>query len=262
MCSRCQATAYCGAAHQAEDWKTHKKVCVAPVPSAPEPEPKPAPSLPIDPLLAHLSEAGQAAIHARATANPGKNAEALRIQLGYTSRIADCLRLIGEGADLNVKRYGLTALHENCKAPRLEVALVIASCPDVDIEARNDEGRTPLMAAARTRGLATLMTLLLNKGADINAVDNDGETALSLAITRSQRENVLFLIEKGADVTVALENPMVDEDDMAEIKAALLAHRGGNRSRSRSRPSRKNQRSQSRSRSRNRRTRYRNRHLL
>jgi ankyrin repeat protein len=80
------------------------------------------------------------------------------------------------------------------------------------------------------------MTLLLKKGANINAVGEDGATALSLAITRGQQRNAMFLIEKGADVTVALENPRVDEEDMAEVKAALLAHRavaavGGRRTR-------------------------------
>jgi ankyrin repeat protein len=98
------------------------------------------------------------------------------------------------------------------------------------------------MAAARVSGMTALMTLLLKKGANINAVDEDEATALSLAITRGQQRNAMFLIEKGADVTVALENPRVDEEDMAEVKAALLAHRavGGRRS-FRSRKNRKHQ---------------------
>jgi ankyrin repeat protein len=225
VCSRCQSTPYCSKLHQVEDWKSHKRVCVAK-----------AAAIAVDPLE-HLSEAGRAAVRARAISHPtAEEAAALRVTLGITSRTAERLRLIGEGADLNVKRYGLTALHENCSIALLEVALVIASCPDVDLEAKNNEGRTPLMAAARVGGLTALMTLLLKKGADINAVDNAGATALSLAITRGQPRNAMFLIEKGADVTVALRNPRVDEEDMAEVKAALLAHRavaavGGRRTR-------------------------------
>ena len=45
--------------------------------------------------------------------------------------------------------------------------------------------------------------LLIEKGADFNAVNNKGWTALMLALRHDQPENAKLLIEKGADVRIS-----------------------------------------------------------
>ncbi|MBR0137279.1 MAG: ankyrin repeat domain-containing protein, partial [Erysipelotrichaceae bacterium] len=47
----------------------------------------------------------------------------------------------------------------------------------VDVNVRNDEGRTALMRCTR-RGRIQVTQLLLDAGADVNAADEDNKTAL------------------------------------------------------------------------------------
>ena len=68
------------------------------------------------------------------------------------------------------------------------------------IEARNDYRRTPLMLCARERGQAATGRLLIEAGADVNAEDKFGSTALELATWRGKAEFIDLLLEKGAKV--------------------------------------------------------------
>ena len=46
------------------------------------------------------------------------------------------------------------------------------------------------------------LQLIVDNGADVNAVNNDGETALLLACNAGQRESVDVLLEAGADASI------------------------------------------------------------
>ena len=54
-----------------------------------------------------------------------------------------------------------------------------------DINARNNDGETPLHNAATTN-TPEVIQALLDTGADINARNNDGDTPLDLAIKKRQ----------------------------------------------------------------------------
>ena len=45
-----------------------------------------------------------------------------------------------------------------------------------------------------------IVKLLIEKGIDINQIDEQGRNALHLALTRDHKEIVLLLIEKGIDI--------------------------------------------------------------
>jgi ankyrin repeat protein len=54
---------------------------------------------------------------------------------------------------------------------------------------------------APTGMLAAVKFLIEDVGLDVNAVDDDGNTALHHAASRGDNEMILYLVSKGADVT-------------------------------------------------------------
>lgn len=68
-----------------------------------------------------------------------------------------------------------------------------------DLEAKDDDGQTPLAVAVRY-DKPPLVGLLLEKGADLEAKDGHGQTPLVWAVQKSMLEIVDFLLEKGADL--------------------------------------------------------------
>jgi serine/threonine/tyrosine protein kinase RAD53 len=73
-----------------------------------------------------------------------------------------------------------------------------------NLEAKNSDGWTALMHAA-AYGHAPACALLLEKGANIEAKDKDGWTALMFAAYCGRTPTCALLIEKGADVNAKIE---------------------------------------------------------
>jgi ankyrin repeat protein len=63
----------------------------------------------------------------------------------------------------------------------------------------------PLHRAAQ-RGRVEIMTMLLDAGADINAVDNDGHVACRVACRSNQFDALKLLVERGANLAVDYSN--------------------------------------------------------
>jgi len=68
-----------------------------------------------------------------------------------------------------------------------------------DINAKDEKGNTPLHLAAYN-GFTETVRLLVDKGADINAVNNSLDTPLMLASHRKKAVTAILLIEKKADI--------------------------------------------------------------
>jgi ankyrin repeat protein len=69
----------------------------------------------------------------------------------------------------------------------------------------NVKGRTPLMLAA-FRGDTAAVVNLLERGADVNARDKDGDTALMFAAFRGHALVVALLLQYGANVYARARN--------------------------------------------------------
>lgn len=111
--------------------------------------------------------------------------------------------LLARGADpAHTDSEGWTALHwavhENQEAAArvlLDHAAALVNTPDA-------AGATPLMHAAEA-GSEALARLLLERGADKNAVNRDGLSALTLAATGGHAGVLQVLLDAGAHVDMA-----------------------------------------------------------
>ena len=91
----------------------------------------------------------------------------------------------------------------------------------IDPKFRDENGRTPLMAASAYGFLHIVNNMLASKHFDINAKDNDGNTALILACHNYQRDIALRLLSE-PDI-----NPL--EKNNKGLNAMYWCHeRGGN----------------------------------
>lgn len=115
------------------------------------------------------------------------------------------LLIIGR-ADVNLfNQDGWAPLHYAARLHDTEIMqALIAAGAEVDIT-RSEHGQTPLHLDANNtdniHSIAGLKILLDNKS-NINAVDNNGETAICLAVKRNAFEKVAFLLSQGANCKI------------------------------------------------------------
>jgi ankyrin repeat protein len=129
--------------------------------------------------------------------------------------------LIMGGADINTKdRWEWTPLHYACWRDHRDTVEFLLS-KGADINSKEEEGKTPI-AVAKSEGCNEIVELLrargateslhdaviiedandlkrlIASGADVNAMDENGQTPLHVAASRGSKKMVELLIEKGA----------------------------------------------------------------
>jgi ankyrin repeat protein len=79
-----------------------------------------------------------------------------------------------------------------------------------DVNTKDKASWTPLMHAARYHD-AQFVKLLIDVGADVHVTNNDGATAIFMAIcnfTEKRYDIIQVLVDHGADVNVTVDNDM------------------------------------------------------
>jgi ankyrin repeat protein len=132
---------------------------------------------------------------------------------------ADLLRK-HDGKTAKELRTGMTLLHIAAQEGKMEtIALLIAKGANVNAK---DEDRWIPLHVARTKEVAKL---LIAEGADVNAKDWDGVTPLHRAAINGHKEVVELLIANGADVN-AMSETFGGEDKTALDWAVDQDHTG------------------------------------
>ena len=105
--------------------------------------------------------------------------------------------ILTQGVNPSTKNLaGDTPLHMAIRNRRKAAAtFLIDQAPGCDVGAAGMQGTTPLMAAAG-RGMVGMARALVEKGADVDAVDEKGRTALGYAIKSPREECALWLLEE------------------------------------------------------------------
>ncbi|KIW28009.1 uncharacterized protein PV07_07701 [Cladophialophora immunda] len=104
---------------------------------------------------------------------------------GDTTLASDAL---ATGVDPDIKDIlGRSPLAKTCISSHAAIARQLLASPRVDVNLRDNKGRTPIFYAVQL-GSLELTELLLQAGADLDIEDDDGDTPLSIAAFDSWRE--------------------------------------------------------------------------
>jgi ankyrin repeat protein len=170
-------------------------------------------------LIRHGSKASDAAVHAAAKlgcesflrclvtekkASPNSLIDGMSpLLLACKAGNAECARVLLEnGGDLLVRdpSDGETPLHLACESENADlVSLLIESMlrSALDFEDENEDGETALFVAAKL-GALSIVKLLVDAGADLNAFNVDGVSLLVTAARNGHQDVVDWLLKRGA----------------------------------------------------------------
>ncbi|KKQ32484.1 MAG: hypothetical protein US49_C0007G0026 [candidate division TM6 bacterium GW2011_GWF2_37_49] len=109
--------------------------------------------------------------------------------------------LLEHGAKCDSNDFG-TPLH---KAIYKNIEIVKLILGKVDVNAVDNDGNSALFNAMGNKGLE-VAELLIKNGADVNQANNQGETPLHKAVLERRKDEVELLIKSGADVNKADKN--------------------------------------------------------
>lgn len=149
------------------------------------------------------------------TATPNGNTATL-----YACRSFEMLQyLVDQGCKIHSNT--LKELIINCNVDGVKLVLEKGE----DFNAKDDEGFTPLMAAAEV-GAIEIMQLLLDRGAEVNVTNEHGGTPLAGAVNSGTWEVVKLLLDKGASVELGEPSPLLINKFSRDpqILKALLEH--------------------------------------
>ena len=124
---------------------------------------------------------------------------------GFVGSIECAEALIARGGDPSSKNEnGANVLHTACSEGHAEFVEWLLKRQDIDKDAKDKFGFTPLMWALNAPvGGEACMKVLLNHGAKVDLTDNDGNTALIWACDGNKPVHVDMLLRHDADPFLA-----------------------------------------------------------
>ncbi len=143
-----------------------------------------------------------------------KAAKSKLLEMGLEIDLRDFIESVSEGKSIAVEQFlkagfspdscdknGVSLLNIAVRKGHEQAALLLIDAgADIDVVS-GDRGNTPVMDAA-AEGNLSLLSRLVESGAELNTKSKSGQTALVLAIGRQAEEAALLLINYGADITI------------------------------------------------------------
>ena len=119
---------------------------------------------------------------------------------GEQSHVQTIKVLAAQGA-ITRKTLHAAVAENDIKALTIELAQ-----PDTNVNARDEDGNTALHIAAYMYGRTEATKALLAEGADVNATNRDGYTPLHYAASKNRTEAIKALLANGAHVNATDDN--------------------------------------------------------
>ena len=117
--------------------------------------------------------------------------------------------LVNDTVDFVSDPSVVSGLHLAAHNGHRDVVQLLLGTYKMEVDVRDDDGRTAFMFAAENGHKELMACLSLEFGANVNATDNDGRTALLWAAYNGDKETVLLLaLELNADVKMTDTNGM------------------------------------------------------
>ena len=115
----------------------------------------------------------------------------------YNGHLAICRLLIDKGAQLEAKSGGSrTPLHGAARHGHVDIVRLLCD-RGADVEARDNGGRRPLHRAAYNDHISVVKELIEDRNAEINARDDLGWTALTIARQQNKPDIAAYLVSHG-----------------------------------------------------------------
>jgi len=118
-------------------------------------------------------------------------------ELCRDGKLAEVRSALARGDDVNSKNsYGITALMHAVENKQNSIVKLLLDQPAVDVNLKDNVfSRTALHWAASGNNVAGARMLLLHKDISVNVTDNDGNTALMIAVIYRKEEVLRELVE-------------------------------------------------------------------
>lgn len=117
----------------------------------------------------------------------------------------------------NIQQLRLTPLHYAVLSGREMVELLIEKGANINMV--SEDGPTLLHYAAAFSDKREVVELLIKEGANVDAIDDNGNTPLSWAAEHSQKGVIESLLEKGANIDV------IDGDGNTPLNCVIISNK-------------------------------------
>lgn len=173
-CSVCRASSYCSRECQRHDFASHKKACK---------------EKGLRDLLQAIVDDDAAAVRRLV-----KTKYVLNGKVDYEVPMEEG----DDDPDATATLEKWTALHQCVRQKRTDLLRILCASPGVKLEITDGDGDTPLFVAASND--FPLLRVLIEAGANVNAMSHDGWTALMMAVRDGNQDGVEALLAAGANL--------------------------------------------------------------